>query len=155
VIFSRLEASTVAHAWLEAGGQVIGRLTVCWVLFAAVFGPGRITHHRILGAVTLYLNVGLMFAAIYQLIDTLAGDVFISGTKTHLQPFGTMVYFSFTTLTSVGFGDIQPVQPLARSVAILEAILGQMFPATLLARIVTLELTHRTLMTRRTRADED
>jgi hypothetical protein len=54
-----------------------------------------------------------------------------------------MLYFSFTTITSTGFGDIVPVHPLARSLANLEAIVGQLYPATLLARVVTLELQFR------------
>ncbi len=109
-----------------------------------MFGPGRVTHHRILGAVTLYLNIGLMFASIYQLVGNLFGDAaFFSDKADHLRSMGAMVYFSFTTLSSVGFGDIQPVHPFARSLANLESIIGQLFPATLLARIVTLELSHR------------
>ena len=55
----------------------------------------------------------------------------------------TMLYFSLTTLTTTGFGDITPVHPFARSLANLEAIIGQLYPATILARLVTLELEHR------------
>ena len=50
-----------------------------------------------------------------------------------------LIYFSFVTLTSVGYGDIVPVHPFARSLANIEAIIGQLYPATLLARLVTLE----------------
>jgi hypothetical protein len=53
------------------------------------------------------------------------------------------VYFSFTTMTSTGFGDIIPLHPFARSAANLEAVMGQLFPATLLARLVTLEIEAR------------
>ena len=52
-------------------------------------------------------------------------------------------YFSFVTLTSVGYGDIVPVHPHARSLANVEAIIGQLYPATLLARLVTLEIADR------------
>jgi hypothetical protein len=52
-------------------------------------------------------------------------------------------YFSFVTLTSVGYGDIVPVHPYARSLANVEAIVGQLYPATLLARLVTLEIADR------------
>ena len=54
-----------------------------------------------------------------------------------------LVYFSLVTLTSVGYGDLVPVHPLARSLANLESIIGQLFPATILARLVTLELEGR------------
>jgi hypothetical protein len=52
-------------------------------------------------------------------------------------------YFSFVTLTSVGYGDIVPVHPYARSLANVETIIGQLYPATLLARLVTLEIADR------------
>jgi Ion channel len=54
------------------------------------------------------------------------------------QADGTILYFSFVTLTSTGFGDIVPVHPLARTLANVEAIIGQLYPATLLARLITL-----------------
>ena len=51
-----------------------------------------------------------------------------------------MVYFSFGTLTTAGSGDISPVHRIARSLSNVEAMIGQLYPATLLARIVTLEI---------------
>ena len=54
-----------------------------------------------------------------------------------------MVYFSLSTLTTTGYGDIVPVYPFARSLANLESLLGQLFPAIFLARLVTLEVADR------------
>ena len=56
---------------------------------------------------------------------------------------GNLIYFSFVTLTSTGYGDIIPVHPIARSLCNVETIIGQLDPATLLARLVTLESAHR------------
>ena len=53
------------------------------------------------------------------------------------------LYFSFVTLTSTGYGDILPTHPVTRGLANLEALVGQLYPATLIARVVTLELAHR------------
>ena len=53
-----------------------------------------------------------------------------------------LTYFSLSTLTTTGYGDVVPVLPLARSLANLEAVIGQLFPATLMARIVALHLEH-------------
>jgi hypothetical protein len=53
---------------------------------------------------------------------------------------GAILYFSFVTLTSTGFGDIAPVHPVARMLANLEGIIGQFYPATMIARLITLEL---------------
>jgi hypothetical protein len=55
---------------------------------------------------------------------------------------GNLIYFSFVTLTTTGYGDISPLHPYVRSLANVEAIIGQIYPATLLARLVTLELAH-------------
>ncbi|MGB7038066.1 MAG: potassium channel family protein, partial [Xanthobacteraceae bacterium] len=63
--------------------------------------------------------------------------------RDNLTVAGDLIYFSFATLTSVGYGDIVPVHPLATGLANVEAIIGQLYPATLLARLVTLELEHR------------
>jgi hypothetical protein len=52
-----------------------------------------------------------------------------------------LIYFSFVTLTTIGYGDIVPLHPYARGLANLEAVIGQLYPATLLARLVTLEIT--------------
>jgi hypothetical protein len=49
-----------------------------------------------------------------------------------------LIYFSFVTLTTVGYGDVTPVHPLARSLALMEGLTGQLYPAILLARLVTL-----------------
>ena len=59
------------------------------------------------------------------------------------QAYSSLLYFSFVTLTSVGYGDIVPVQAFVRALSNLEAIIGQLCPATLLARLVTLELERR------------
>jgi hypothetical protein len=54
-----------------------------------------------------------------------------------------LLYFSFSTLTTSTYGDIQPVFPMARNLANLEAMIGQLFPATLLARLISLQIAHR------------
>jgi Ion channel len=61
----------------------------------------------------------------------------------NLPVAGDLIYFSFVTLTSTGYGDIVPSHPFARGLANVEAIIGQLYPATLLARLVTLEVESR------------
>ncbi len=56
---------------------------------------------------------------------------------------GMLRYFSFATLTTLGDGDVQPVSPIARSLAILEALFGQLYPAVMIARLVSLEIAGR------------
>ena len=124
------------------GAAIVALAALSVVVGRGVFAPGEVTHHRIRGAIVLYLNFALMFTAAYRLIVELAPDAFrnLDPAANDLTATSTMVYFSFTTLTSTGYGDILPIHPFARSLANLEAIVGQLFPATLLARIVTLHI---------------
>lgn len=118
---------------------------VSYVVLLTVFGPGHANGHRIRGAVVVYVNVGLMFALGHRIIAELIPDAYA-----HVPPIAdrrifmaAMNYFSFSTLTSLGYGDIIPVQPLARSLATVEAIVGQLYPPILIARIVTLQINAR------------
>jgi len=141
----RLRQPSVVDIYLEASCWLITGLTLTIVVARAVFSPGRITLHRVVGAVLLYLNIALVFMALYCFVALSIPDAF-SGIKPLQDNFtaaGTLVYFSFVTLTSVGYGDIVPVHPYARSLANIEAVIGQLYPATLLARLVTLQLEHR------------
>lgn len=123
-----------------------------WVVGIQVFSPGRVTRHRIWGAVAIYLQISLLFAYSYLLIASQNPNAFSPPLVFH-GPAGDilrgahggsqLVYFSLSTLTTTGYGDIVPVHPLARSLANLEGLIGQLFPATLLARLVTLELAER------------
>jgi hypothetical protein len=102
-----------------------------------------VTFHPIVGGVLLYLIIGQIFAGLIGLVTLLE-----PGAVTHLEPLnnnfvGNLIYFSFVTLTTTGYGDIVPLHPYARSLANIEAVIGQLYPATLLARLVTLELKSR------------
>ena len=127
--------------YLDASAWVLLGLALSWVVARAVFAPGRITYHRIMGAVLLYLTIGLTFVALYTFLGLLIPDAF-SGLSLKDTPTlaNSLIYFSFGTLTGAGAGDIGPLHPFARSLTNVEAMLGQLYPATLLARIVTLEI---------------
>jgi hypothetical protein len=105
------------------------------------FGPGKVTIHRIMGAVILYLSIALIFANAYRVSALLLHPSFTGLTAVEGGSLSQLLYFSLTTLTTTGYGDILPVHPFVRSLANLEAVMGQLFPATLLARLVTLHAT--------------
>jgi hypothetical protein len=136
---------SVFTEWLSAGGRLLAISALSVVIAKAVFGPGRVTMHRVQGAIVLYFNFALFFFTLYQLVNVLVADAF-SGLPATGAEYGSgaaLLYFSFGTLTTAGFGDIEPIYPIARNLANLEAIIGQLFPATLLARLVSLEIDHR------------
>jgi hypothetical protein len=128
-----------ATAWMTLG------ITLGVVVARAVFAPGRVTFHRVVGAVLLYLCIGLVFVSLFCFVDLGERNAFngLPPLRDNLALVGNLIYFSFVTLTSVGYGDIVPVHPFARGLSNVEAIIGQLYPATLLARLVTLELEHR------------
>ena len=133
---------------LVARGAAIVALAVLGTIIAdAVFGPGQVTWHRIQGGVALYLIVALLFAHLFGLMSALVPEAFSGvplGRDAHSVFYrGRLLYFSLATLTTTGYGDIVPVHVAARSLATLEAVIGQLYPATLLARLVTLELQGR------------
>jgi hypothetical protein len=112
-----------------------------------VFGPGRVTAYRVQGAVLVYLNVAALFAIAYAVLEAHAPGAIVPtaggtlGTGPGLRT-STLSYFSLATITTTGFGELVPVHPLARSLANLEAVFGQLFPATFVARLVALQLVH-------------
>ena len=115
--------------------------TLSGVVLALVFRPGPITTRRIEGAISVYLLLGFTWAQAYELVSLWHPEAFagaVDGRDTN-----PWTYYSFVTLTTVGYGDIMPVHPLARALAVLEALTGQLYLAILLARLVSLEIQSR------------
>lgn len=112
------------------------------VVLTRVLKNGPVTVHRILGAIVVYLLFGLAWAKAYGLIEYLSPGAF-KGALTTSGGFSSFTYFSFVTLATLGYGDIVPVHPVARSLAAAEGILGQLYLAILIARLVSQELHFR------------
>lgn len=105
---------------------------------------GPTTSHRIMGAVAVYLLIGMVWSVAYYLVALWIPGAFsiqgpnVSGDTESLQ--SQLFYFSFVTLTSIGYGDIAAVHPVGRMLVILEGVVGQLFPAILIARLVSLHI---------------
>jgi len=95
----------------------------------------RVTYETVLGALCTYVLLGLLFAFAYLAVDELAGPFF-----TQPGPHGQSeyLYFSFVTLTTLGFGDLSPDVGLPQALTVFEALTGQVFLVTMVARLVTL-----------------
>ncbi len=127
---------------------LLSLLAMVYVLYQQVAQEGPVSAHRIRGAIALYLLIAMLFAFLYGLAEEVSPGAFSmpgSGTGgTSVSARGeAFYYFSVVTLTTVGFGDITPIHPFVRSLAMLEALIGQLYPAILIARLVTLELETR------------
>ncbi len=86
--------------------------------------------------------IGIMWAGIYALLSKIDPSSFIIGSFERKDPNFIYAYYSFVTLTTLGYGDIAPMTDIAYSLAILEAIIGQLFLTVLIARLVALHITH-------------
>jgi voltage-gated potassium channel Kch len=139
------ESSPLVMRVLHRGGDILTLSALTWVVSDAVYAPGRITFHRLRGAAVMYLNFAMIFASFFSLIRDLnpAGFTGLPAAAGGLGELATMLYFSLTTLTTTGYGDIVPVDPFARSLANLEAVIGPFFLAITVAKLVTLELDDR------------
>ena len=138
-------APPVPIAVLRRGGNILAFSALAWVLAHAVYAPGRITLHRLQGAIVLYLSLAMIFASVYGLIWELISGAFanIAVPTGDQQEVAVTLYFSLTTLTTTGYGDIVPVDPFARSLANLESVVGPLFLAITVARLVSMELADR------------
>jgi hypothetical protein len=119
----------IANSWT---GLVL-LLTVV-IIVERVLTMSTVTMQSIFGAVSAYLILGLMFAAFYSAMFHFGGDHFFA----HGRPGTTQTfqYFSFTTLTTLGYGDFTAAGSGGQAVAVIEALTGQVFLATLVARLV-------------------
>jgi hypothetical protein len=108
-----------------------------YVILRRVFGHERVGIETILGALCVYIIIGLMFTFLFIGIARVSATPFLAQPPPHHVP-ADYLYLSFVTLTTVGFGDLTPASKLARTVVVLEALIGQVFLVTLVARLVAL-----------------
>jgi Ion channel len=137
VFFLRLYYPWPYNLHLLAAAWLIISITLGIVVAQAVFGRGRVTYHRIIGAILLYLLIAVAFATLFAFVGLSISDAFKGiAFEDDAALASSLFYLSFVTLTSTGYGDIVPAHPLARSLCNIESIIGQLYPATILARLV-------------------
>ena len=135
VAFSTSLAGTRTATGAEDLWKALMLLLTVVMVVRRVLAKPTVTIQSIYGALSAYLIIGLMFAAGYAAIEHLGeSDFFASSQPANTQTFQ---YFSFTTLTTLGYGDFTAAENGGRSIAVIEAMTGQVFLATLVARLVT------------------
>ena len=116
------------------------------VILVSVLRGGKVTADKIYGAVCAYLLLGYAWAFAYSVIEEVQPGSLTSLTSTTPRDIVDRVmqlrYFSFVTLATVGYGDIVPRTPLARTMALLEAMVGQFYLVALIGRLVGLHIVH-------------
>jgi voltage-gated potassium channel len=164
LISGLLALPTLASLWLRQLIPAVGLSKVALVLLTLfllyttvavllrVFAEETVTMDTLSAALCVYLLMGYIWGSLYGLIYLLAPSGFHlptgwtpakeQGIATDV-PLNLMVYFSFTTLTTLGYGDVIPIGGSARAAVILEAVLGQFYLAVLVARLVGLHIADR------------
>lgn len=134
---------TVLHvAIVTAPASAINAFTNSLVILIAIIAVGRrlvsqstVQLSTVMGAILSYALLGFAFGYLYQGIAALDGnDFFAQGAGTP----GDFIYFSFIVLTTVGFGDLTPANPLGQRLVVMEALVGQIYLVVLVSRLVSL-----------------
>jgi hypothetical protein len=114
-------------------------LMLLYILLSQVFAPGPVTAMRIQGAIAVYLLFGIAWAHAYAIVgSTIPGSFTIP--ERELQLPSEWFYYSFVTLTTVGFGDIVPSHRVARALTVGEVLTGQLYLAVLIGRLVGMQI---------------
>ena len=133
---------TLQTAAIVLGIVFLGFVTI--VFITTVLSDATVTVDSLAGAVAAYLLIGITYGLAYGLIEQLMPgsfqDTVQPGRLLHPSEF---IFFSFVTLTTVGYGDIIPWGGHARSLVILEAVTGIMYPAVLIGRLIGLHISRR------------
>jgi len=141
---SRFYPSPLLRQFSSAFSVLILLLYVRIVLLV-MFRQGPVSWSRIQGGICAYLLTGMAWASAYDLVEQIhpGSFHFVSQPMNMDELTSKLIYFSFATLTTVGFGDVLPIFPFARSLAIAEAIVGQLFPAILIGALVAMAMQAR------------
>jgi hypothetical protein len=146
-MIAEFDPSFIPTKWDSALKVICMAILVVMTLKQTFHLPGPVSVHRVMGGVAAYLLIGLTCAFAYKLILEIIPDAIhfqtplAAGVATG-EP-GRLIYFSFEILTTVSFGDAYPVHRVARSLATAEALIGQLYPAILIATLVGMALQAR------------
>jgi hypothetical protein len=110
-----------------------------YILLSQVFAPGPVTHLRLQGAIAAYLLFGIAWAHAYAIVVSIIPGSF-TFPQGELHSPSEWLYYSFVTLTTVGFGDVVPTHRVARSLTIGEVLTGQLYLAVLIGRLVGMQI---------------
>ncbi len=121
-----------------------------WLLISQVLFTGTIDGNKIIGAICVYILLGLIWALLYLLIAEIVPEAFNGMPHAPwVENFAAATYFSLVTITTLGYGDISPVLPLARFLVYMEAIVGVFYMAILVASLIGVRLSDRSVATGR------
>ena len=127
-------------AFADLGIDILVFTLLIGMVLVKVFEDGKVTIHRIIGSIVVYMLIANVWAVVYYFLYVqLPGSIQIPSALTGqgMTP-SIFLYFSYTTLSTTGYGDILPVHALTRTLAIIEQLIGVLYPVILIGRLVSL-----------------
>ena len=113
-----------------------------WRMLVRIIRSERVTSDVLAGALATYIMAGLAFAVVYGVSTNLRPQAFLTASGAPAS-FPDLVYFSFVTLMTIGFGDVTPAGPIVRAVVITEGLFGVVFTTIVMASLVAAYLRHQ------------
>jgi hypothetical protein len=109
-----------------------------------IFKDGPVNFYRIQGSIVVFMIVGIVYAWLYTLLETLHPGSFTitEASQSYKDLFSHFLYFSFATMTTLGFGDMIPTRSLAKSLVVFQGMIGLLYPVIMIARLVSMEVAH-------------
>jgi hypothetical protein len=132
-----------SHPLLNFFDSILGIIFIGYIIVLIlkyIFRQEDITLETIYGAIVVYILIGLMWVFLYKMVEVIHPNSFSLASVLAADSKKNLYYFSFVTLTTLGYGDVTPVSFPAKSIAMLEAIVGQMYIAVLIARLVGIHI---------------
>jgi hypothetical protein len=120
-------------------------------ILSIIIKAKRVTTETIYAAICVYLLLGVIWMMLFSAIEIIEPGSFLSGgapvvdlsgEPVRRNVFASFIYYSFVTITTLGYGDITPASPIARSLSSLEAVVGQLYIAVLIARLVGMHIAY-------------
>ena len=139
-----IAATWLAHIAPSDTAWILNELTdvfifvyVVAILLTYVLGRGEVTADKLMAAVCIYLILGFIWARAYNAIEILMPGSFSNVPSEPYLARDELIYYSFVTLTTLGYGDISPIKPAARSLSIVQATFGVLYLAVLVSRLAS------------------
>lgn len=138
ILFRWLSFTTDESSYLDVALRMNAAMYAAAIAFLMryVFDRSVIDTDRLWGAASCFLLLGVMWSFLYAIIDRAVPDAYVIRGSIAPLDFTDLIYFSFSTMTTTGFGDIAPLARMAKIASVVQAVIGQLFIAILIAKLV-------------------